>query len=224
MQVSYGLEALFGIPDRFTTQALVVTVLMVVYLTSAVSGVSRGIQLLSRANMILGGAGIGLEIREPGVVAEAMQGFNLPAALLVIAEALPFGFIVSLLFLLLTTIFVATTGDSMTYSLSVTLANSDQPPAALRVFWGLAMGTMALLLLSMGSGGIGKLQSFIVVSAVPVSMLLLPALWSAPAIALATPPGKIRPSDTYADQATPDPGTSRVPRAVGATACIIHAC
>jgi len=300
LQVGYGLETLFGIPDGFTTQALVVAALMAVYLTSAVSGVGRGIQILSRANMILGGAllafiliagptlfiaesfavglvrhlqhflplalqrgdagwfgppgwlaywtvffwgwfigygplmaifiarvsrgrsmrsvilmvsviapvvtmvwftilggaGIGLEIRQPGVVADAMEGFNLPAALLVITEALPFGFIVSILFLLLTTIFVATTGDSMTYSLSVTLANSDHPPTALRVFWGLAMGTMALLLLSMGSGGIGKLQSFIVVTAVPVSLLLLPALWSAPAIALATPAREPYPRDT----------------------------
>ena len=49
-----------------------------------------------------------------------------------------------------------------------------------------------------GSGGIGKLQSFIVVTAVPVSLILLPSLWDAARITLlkgrgqaARPPGAI---------------------------------
>lgn len=54
-----------------------------------------------------------------------------------------------------------------------------------RVFWGLAMGLMAINLISLGSGGIGKLQSFIVVTAVPVSLMLLPSLWDALRIKLA---------------------------------------
>ena len=53
------------------------------------------------------------------------------------------------------------------------------------VFWGIAMGVMALILISLGSGGVGKRQSFIVVTAVPVSLVLLPSLWDAPRIALA---------------------------------------
>jgi choline-glycine betaine transporter len=47
------------------------------------------------------------------------------------------------------------------------------------VFWGVAMGLMALILISIGAGGISKLQSFIVVTAVPVSLVLLPSLWDA---------------------------------------------
>ena len=35
----------------------------------------------------------------------------------------------------------------------------------------------------MGDGGIIALQSFIVVTAVPVSLILLPSLWNAPLIA-----------------------------------------
>lgn len=297
LQVSYGLEALFGIPDRFGTQALVIVALMLIYVASAVSGVSRGIQLLSRANMylggvlllfilsagpslliaksfvsglgthlvnffpmalyrgdagffgpagwlgwwtvffwgwfigygplmaifiarisrgrsiralvmmlsiaaplitmgwftILGGAGLGLELADPGVISRPMQGLNLPAALMAITQALPLGFIVSLLFLLLTTIFVATTGDSMTYAVSVSLSRADSPSTMLRVFWGAAMGAMALVLIAMGSGGIGKLQSFIVVTAVPVSLVLLPSLWDALRITIAkTPPRQRR--------------------------------
>jgi choline-glycine betaine transporter len=62
--------------------------------------------------------------------------------------------------------------------------SDDNPSAALRAFWGLAMGVMALILISTGAGGIGKLQSFIVVTAVPVSLVLLPSLWDALRITL----------------------------------------
>jgi len=133
---------------------------------------------------IVGGTGLGLEISEPNTVSKAFEGFNLPAALLAITQALPLGFIVSLLFLVLTTIFVATTGDSMTYVISVSMSQSDNPSTVVRVFWGIAMGIMALILISVGSGGVGKLQSFIVVTAVPVSLILLPSLWSALQITL----------------------------------------
>ncbi len=46
------------------------------------------------------------------------------------------------------------------------------------------MGVMALILISVGTGGVGKLQSFIVVTAVPVSLVLLPSLWDAVRITL----------------------------------------
>lgn len=106
------------------------------------------------------------------------------AALLAITRALPLGFLVSFLFLLLTTIFVATTGDSMTYVISISMSKTDNPSTVVRVFWGIAMGLMALILISVGSGGVGKLQSFIVVTAVPVSLVLLPSLWDAVRITL----------------------------------------
>ena len=109
-------------------------------------------------------------------------GFNLPAALLAITEQLPMGFIISVLFLVLTTIFVATTGDSMTYAVSMVMTGTDHPHAGVRVFWGVMMGVVAAILISIGSGGISALQSFIVVTAVPVSLVLLPTLWTAPKI------------------------------------------
>jgi len=86
--------------------------------------------------------------------------------------------------LILTTIFVATTGDSMTYVISVTISDEDRSSMPIRVFWGLAMGAMALILVSTGSGGVSKLQSFIVVTAVPVSLVLMPSLWDAVRITL----------------------------------------
>ncbi len=289
LQVSYGLADLFGFSDAFALQATVIVGLAAIYTISAMTGLSRGIQVLSKVNVILaaflllfvlvegptgfifgsffsgfgtyvgnffqmalyrgeaglfgepgwlgwwtvffwgwfmgygplmamfiarvsrgrsirsiiimlsiiapivtnfwftiiGGTGIAMELENPGTIATAFEGFNLPAALLAITNNLPMGFVVSILFLILTTIFVATTGDSMSYVISATMSNENNPPAALRVFWGIAMGLMAIILISVGSGGVSKLQSFIVVTAVPVSLILLPSLWDALRITLA---------------------------------------
>jgi choline-glycine betaine transporter len=139
---------------------------------------SLGAPLLTMAWFtILGGTGIGLELENPGVISGPFEGFNLPAVLLAITSAMPLDVLVTVGFLILTALFVATTGDSMTYSLAVVSSGSEHPPRWLRLFWGLAMGLTAMALLAGTAGGIGKLQSFIVVTAVPVSLLLLPSLW-----------------------------------------------
>ncbi len=289
LQVSYGLDDLFGIPNTFITQALVIAGLVVLYTASAMTGLSKGIQILSKLNVVLatgllifvllagptgfifssffsgfatyltnffdmalyrgdaglfgapgwlgwwtvffwgwfmgygplmamfiarvsrgrsirsivimlsiiapivtnfwftivGGTGIAFELQQAGSVSEAFKGFNLPAALLAITQQLPLGFLISILFLILTTIFVATTGDSMTYVIAVTMSKEGDPSMPVRVFWGVAMGLMAMILISVGSGGVSKLQSFIVVTAVPVSLILIPSLWDAVRITLA---------------------------------------
>ena len=281
LQVSYGLSELYGSPDTKLIQIVTIAGLMALYLVSAVSGMHRGIQLLSRANIvlgavlllflllagptrliiggffegltthlawfgnqalfrgeagvfgdpgwlspwtlffwgwfigygpmmaifiarisrgrrirdiivlmsvlaplitmawfsILGGTGLGLESQNPGSITGPFEGFNLPAVLLAITEAMPMSAVLSPAFLLLTALFVATTGDSMTYSLSVVSSQRNDPPTWLRLFWGLALGITAMILVAGPEGGIGRLQSFIVVTAVPVSILLLPSLW-----------------------------------------------
>ncbi|WP_287439721.1 BCCT family transporter, partial [Reinekea sp.] len=281
LQIGFGLEKLFGIPNTYITQVTILVGLVVIYTLSAVSGVTKGIQILSRFNVILavalmafilffgptafiidsfiqgfgiyldkfipmatfraspgwldwwtvffwgwflgygplmamfvarisrgrtiremvllisvvapvitcfwftivGGSGLAFELANPGVISEPFTGFNMPAALLAITEQLPMGFVISVLFLILTTIFVATTGDSMTYSVSMVMTGNDHPHPFVRVFWGVMMGLVAALLISIGAGGISALQSFIVVTAVPVSLVLLPSLWTAPMIA-----------------------------------------
>ena len=288
LQMSYGLNALFGIPDTFATQAVMILGLAGIYTVSAISGLNKGIQLLSKFNVILafalmafmlvfgptmdilsgffggmgtylgnffdmamfrgdaglfgkpgwlgwwtvffwgwflgygplmaifiakisrgrsirsiiillaiiapiitnfwftiiGGSGIALEQATPGVISGPFEGFNLPAGLLAITQAMPMGFILSLLFLVLTMIFVATTSDSMSFVIAAAMSD-ENPSTALRAFWGIAMGVMALILIGTGSGGVGKLQSFIVITAVPVSLVLLPSLWDALRITLA---------------------------------------
>lgn len=282
LQISYALNELFAIPDGFTTQLIVVLFAIALYTLSALSGLNRGMQLLSRCNVILaailmiyilifgptnfiingyiqgigslvdnfipmatyradegwlswwtvffwgwflgygpmmaifiarisrgrsirqlvstisiiaplatcfwftivGGSGLAFEIADPGSVSKAFEGFNLPGALLAITQQLPFPTLTSILFLILTTIFIVTTGDSMTYTISVVISGETEPNAIIRTFWGCVMGLTALILISLGSGGISALQSFIVITAVPVSLILLPSLWNAPQIAM----------------------------------------
>ncbi|SHI19378.1 BCCT family transporter [Ferrimonas marina] len=281
LQVGFGLESLFGISNGYDSQMLILVGLVTLYTASAITGVTRGIQLLSRFNIVLaavlmlyllllgptafivdgyiqgmgtyldrfvamatfredqawlgwwtvffwgwflgygplmamfvarisrgrtlrqmilmisvvapvitcfwftivGGSGIAFELANPGVISEPFSGMNLPAALLAITGELPMGLLISVLFLVLTTIFVATTGDSMTYTISMVMTGTDHPHTAVRVFWAVMMGVLAAILLSIGEGGVGALQSFIVVAAVPVSLILLPSLWNAPSLA-----------------------------------------
>ncbi len=281
LQMSFGLSELFGISNNYSTQLLIILGLITIYTVSAVSGVTRGIQILSTFNVclsimlivfillagptafifdsfiqsvgvlitnfipmasyradtgwvngwtvffwgwfigygplmamfiarisrgrtirelivtlsliaplvtyfwftIVGGSGIAFELANPGVISGPYGDSGMPAALLAITQQLPWGFLISVLFLVLTTIFVATTGDSMTYTVSMVMTGTDDPPTALRVFWGIMMGVLAAILISIGSGGVSALQSFIVVTAVPVSLILMPSLWNAPRIA-----------------------------------------
>jgi glycine betaine transporter len=52
LQVSSGLSSLFGIPDTYATQLVVIVVLTAVAVVSVASGIDRGIQFLSRLNVV----------------------------------------------------------------------------------------------------------------------------------------------------------------------------
>jgi choline-glycine betaine transporter len=129
---------------------------------------------------LLGGSGIHYQLTGVIDLQEALQGFQFDTATLTVAQALPFGEWMALAILLLTTIFVATTGDSMSYTISMVSTGHDTPAPRIRAFWGIAMAGMAAVLLYMGEGQISALQQFIVITAIPVSLVVLPSLWLGP--------------------------------------------
>ncbi|WP_438455626.1 BCCT family transporter [Vreelandella venusta] len=285
-QVSFGLHELFGLPDGYLGQLIILAILGCIYVLSSMSGVHRGIQLLSRFNVLLalaigaviivfgptlflvntymssmgayiskfftmatmtadtapawwmqwwtvfffawfigyaplmaifvarisrgrsiremilavavlapiattvwftllGGSGIYYQLTGVIDLTEALNNFQFDVATLTVAQALPGGTWMALAILLLTTIFVATTGDSMSYAIAVVGAGHDDPSPYVRAFWGIAMALMAAVLLYMGAGQIGALQQFIVITAIPVSLILLPSLWNGPQAAYA---------------------------------------
>jgi choline-glycine betaine transporter len=300
-QVSFGLHELFGFSEGYGTQLVILAVLAAVYVTSAMTGIHRGIQILSRFNVflalaiaavififgptlfltnaytqgfgeyinsffsmatvtagtaegwwlqwwtvfffawflgygplmaifvarisrgrtirqmilavgvmapvattiwftLLGGSGIFYQLTGAIDLTEALNSFQFDVATLTIAQALPGGSLMALAILLLTTIFVATTGDSMSYAIAVVSAGHDDPDPIVRAFWGVAMALMAAVLLYMGAGQISALQQFIVITAIPVSLVLLPSLYLGPksAYAMAREQGIVPPKGEVA--------------------------
>jgi choline-glycine betaine transporter len=100
-----------------------------------------------------------------------------------VTQNLPLGGLISALFLFLSFISVATNGDAMAFTVAMAMSANDKPKAWLRAFWAIGMGLAAVVLITIGSGGVTALQSFIVITAVPVSLLILPSLWDALRIA-----------------------------------------
>jgi len=285
-QVSFGFHELFGFSDGYGTQLVILVILGAIYVTSAVTGIHKGIQFLSRMNVflalgiaafifvfgptlflvnsylagmgeyaasfldmatqtaqtapgwwmqwwtifffawflgygplmalfvarisrgrtirqmvlavavmapiattiwftLLGGSGIYYQLTGEIDLAEALNNFRFDVATLTVAQALPLGGLMAFLILILTTIFVATTGDSMSYTISMVASGHDEPNTAVRAFWGIVMAVMAAILLYMGAGQISVLQQFIVITAIPVSLVLLPSLWTGPKAAYA---------------------------------------
>ena len=50
----------------------------------------------------------------------------------------------------------------------------------MRIGWAVGMGLLAAALLGVGQTGIDTLQQFIVITAAPVTLLVLPTLWTGP--------------------------------------------
>ncbi|SES17943.1 Choline-glycine betaine transporter [Gracilibacillus ureilyticus] len=133
---------------------------------------------------VVGGSGIFYEMEKPGSVSTALNESGMPAAVMAILNQIPMGIVLAIGFIIVSVIFVATTADSMSYTVAVTLSGSDEPDRFNRVFWALMFGIVAVALLAIGGEStVGTLQNFIVVTAAPVSLLLLPSLWDAPRIA-----------------------------------------
>lgn len=282
LQLSYAFEELTGIPNVYLTQLGILVGLVLIYTVSAVTGLTRGISLLSRFNVglgvvmalvilllgpgafiinssltstgvyvqnffemtvsradpewlnlwsvffwgwfisyaplmailvaiisrgrtirelivavsviapiilnfwfaVLGGSGLFYELRNSGSVTGPLGEAGQPAALLAIVQQAPLGFFMVPASLVLVAVFIATTGDSMAYTMAAAVSDDgDSPSTVVRVFWGVLMGAVAAILIQIGEGGITALQSFIVVAAVPVSLILVPLLWVAPKVA-----------------------------------------
>lgn len=52
-QINGGLSYLFGVPVSFTVQLFIIAVVTVLFILSALSGIGRGIKILSNTNMVL---------------------------------------------------------------------------------------------------------------------------------------------------------------------------
>lgn len=280
LQAGYGFNTLFGTPDTFPVQAIIIGIVVIIAAISAATGVYKGIQLLSTYNIILsiglvvivlligpamfiinnfiesfglyvqdfftlstfrndeawlggwtvfffawfigyapmmgimvarvsrgrtireivtavaviapivtafwftvlGGTGIFEELLNPGVIGSEIESSGVQAAMIATTEQLPMSTILGFLFMIATVVFVLTTVDSMALSISMAITGKGDPSAVMRVFWAIVMGGVAIILLNIGEDSINSLQSFIVVTALPVAFLMITTFWTAPKV------------------------------------------
>ncbi|MDL4840168.1 BCCT family transporter [Aquibacillus rhizosphaerae] len=128
---------------------------------------------------VVGGTGLKIELDKPGSISEPFLEGGMPAAVMSIMDQLPLGMFLAIGFLLVTLVFVSTTVDSISYTVAVSLTGDDKPQKWIRVFWVVIFGLMSIMLLAIGENSISAIQNSIVVTAVPVSIIMLPTLWGA---------------------------------------------
>ncbi|WP_082393868.1 BCCT family transporter [Bacillus sp. JCM 19034] len=117
---------------------------------------------------VFGGTGIYLELVE-GL---AVSSNSLETALFYVYEQLPGGAILSVVTVLLITTFFLTSADSATFVLGMQTTNVDiNPQTFIKVSWGIILAASAVVL--MASGGLNALQTAIIVSAFPLTLILL---------------------------------------------------
>ncbi|WP_227935981.1 glycine betaine uptake BCCT transporter [Alkalihalobacillus deserti] len=117
---------------------------------------------------VFGGTGIHLDLLEGVDVA----GQSLETGLFFVYEHLPLGGFLSVITVLLISTFFITSADSATFVLGMqTTEGSMNPSNFIKITWGLILSASAIVL--MASGGLQALQTAIIVSAFPLTIILL---------------------------------------------------
>lgn len=117
---------------------------------------------------VFGGTGIHLEF----VQGLSVSDQSLETALFYVYEQLPFGALLSVLTVALITTFFVTSADSATFVLGMqTTGGKLNPPNNVKIIWGIILVAATLVL--MASGGLAGLQTAIIVSALPLTFIVL---------------------------------------------------
>src|SRR5699024_8086608 len=116
---------------------------------------------------------LNVEINGAGGLATVVDE-NVELALFAMLEHLPFGFVTSMIGIMLIFIFFVTSADSATYVLSsMTSHGSLVPSMRVKAVWGLLIAGTASILLISGSGGLDALQTASLIAALPFSIIML---------------------------------------------------
>ncbi|MGD6830794.1 glycine betaine uptake BCCT transporter [Sutcliffiella halmapala] len=117
---------------------------------------------------VFGGTGIYLEV----IQGLDVSSQSLETALFFVFQQLPFGALLSVLTVALITTFFVTSADSATFVLGMlTTGGKLNPPNGVKVVWGIILAASTLVLLA--SGGLTGLQTAIIVSALPLTFIVL---------------------------------------------------
>ncbi|NKE08119.1 MULTISPECIES: BCCT family transporter [Mesobacillus] len=117
---------------------------------------------------VFGGTAIYFEYFEGANI----SGQSLETALFYVYDLLPFSGALVIITLILITTFFVTSADSATFVLGMQTAKGDlNPPNVVKIIWGLFLSASAVVL--MLSGGLSAMQTAIIVSAFPLTFVLI---------------------------------------------------
>lgn len=125
---------------------------------------------------VFGGAGLWMETTGAAPIAEAINN-NISLSLHALLAALPWPAITGVLATLLIVVFFVSSSDSGSLVIDmITSGGHPNPPRVQRLFWALAEGAVAIVLLV--AGGLAALQSAAISAGLPMSLVLIAAVWS----------------------------------------------
>ena len=127
-------------------------------------------------------------MENPGLITSEFNTGGSAAVFFSILNNLPISKLLIFVGLLLIILFMSTSADSISYAAAIVLSGEEVPPRRQRLFWAVLIGLLTISLLRIGSDisgqtSIDALQSFIILTAIPVTPILLTTLYTAPYLA-----------------------------------------
>jgi choline/glycine/proline betaine transport protein len=121
---------------------------------------------------VFGNSGLWLEMHAAGIGLATAVETNMPTAIFVLLEQLPFTTITSALATMLIVTFFVTSSDSGSLVIDIiSSGGAENPPVWQRIFWALSEGAVAATLLL--AGGLAALQTAAITSALPLIIVML---------------------------------------------------
>ena len=123
---------------------------------------------------IFGNAALHQELLEPSSLSTAINN-DITISLFVFLEQFPFSpILMGLSIVIILTFFVTSSDSGALVTSMLTAANNEhaqeEPPMLLRVVWAISLGVIAVVLLA--GGGLGALQTAVIVTGVPFAILI----------------------------------------------------
>ena len=130
---------------------------------------------------VFGGVAIDQVLSDPGgsaVQAQVIDSYNPPLSLFAMLEGLPLSSITSTIAVILVIVFFVTSSDSGSLVIdTITAGGKVDAPVPQRVFWCVFEGAVAIVLL-LSAGGLGSLQSMVISTGLPFTIVLLIMCWA----------------------------------------------
>ncbi|GHF67999.1 BCCT family transporter [Seohaeicola zhoushanensis] len=130
---------------------------------------------------VFGGVAIDQVLSDPAtsqVKAQVIDSYNPPLSLFAMLEGLPLANITSVIAIVLVIVFFVTSSDSGSLVIdTITAGGKVDAPVPQRVFWCVFEGAVAIVLL-LSAGGLQSLQSMVISTGLPFTVVLLVMCWA----------------------------------------------